>query len=224
MMRVERPADAAPGSLLSVITPSGTTVMVVVPRGVPPGGVFEIKVPDVSAGSLGGSRAVAVFGELEEEVYEPLPDLRFDVTDKCESCFLFFLVPCIGCNRSTMELGDNEVILIHRHLCGGSKQQRPYAQLGEVAMTRDCCGASKLVSDLTPVNEQGEGGLSPGWCCSNEMLVREIVKHLQDRKVKRGHIGQLKKLDYMYSVILDMRSNMPLVLNNLGIKFKDVRR
>merc|ERR1719247_2223269 len=141
--------------------------------------------------------AVAAASEDDYEAYSPLPDMKFDVSDPCEQICLFIACPCTGITTKTLDLTDQEVTFRIKNLCGAKKQKRPYAQLGSVDKHTLACGCHTLVSDFSPLNEKGEGGLKVGFCGSDGDAVDRIVKELQHRKAKRGGIAQIRKLDYV---------------------------
>mmetsp|Transcript_64823 Transcript_64823/g.163268 ORF Transcript_64823/g.163268 Transcript_64823/m.163268 type:complete len:742 (+) Transcript_64823:83-2308(+) len=154
------------------------------------------------------------------EEYQAFKDLRFSVTNYVESGCALLFCPCMGWQSKTLLLGDQEVTLKKQNLCGTSVQRRPYAQLGSVDKHQSGMCCMTIGSDLAPVNEKGEGGISPEWGCGNEVIVNEIVKHLQERKEKRGSVAQIRKLELMHEKVVKLATQVPLLLDKLGIKYQ----
>lgn len=68
-------------------------------------------------------------GDLGQQV-EPK---TYDVTDKCAAAS-GFLHTCglLGCTKQTMELRDNEMVMLEKNNCVDMDVKVPYAQLGSV--------------------------------------------------------------------------------------------
>mmetsp|Transcript_48891 Transcript_48891/g.116224 ORF Transcript_48891/g.116224 Transcript_48891/m.116224 type:complete len:727 (+) Transcript_48891:117-2297(+) len=216
-MQVAVPAGAPPGTMIQCTAPNGLTLQVPVPEGMAPGQTFTVAYP------LNAAPAQQAANEAQEDVdlelYTPFPDKRYDVTDLQESICLIIWFPCAGWQTKTLLLGDQEVFLKKKNLCLSSTQRRPYAQLGSVDRHEACGCCYAIVSDLTPLNEKGEGGMRIGCGCERE-IVDEIVQEMQARKVKRGNIAQIKKLDYMVKKMSHMRTKtMPMLMEKLGLQY-----
>lgn len=208
-MQVQVPQGATPGMLVQVQAPSGQMLQVAVPPGLQPGAIFAVQVPGI----------VAATDEDEYEAYSPLPDIRFDVSDPFEQIMAFIAAPCLGITQKTLDLTDQEVTFRVKNLCGVKKQKRPYAQLGSVDKHTLACGCHTLVSDFSPLNEKGEGGLRIGCCGTDADSVDRIVQELQMRKQKRGGIAQIRKLDYVIDKMAKIGTQVPLLLNNMQIPY-----
>jgi hypothetical protein len=161
--------------------------------------------------------AVQTTEDFELEYYVPFPDKKYNATNYIESICLFISFPCMGFTTKTLLLEDTEVVLKQNNLCLNKKQRRPYAQLGSVDIISKfgCCFA--VASDLTPVDEEGNGGLSVG-CGCDEQTTKAIVADLQERKLKRGNVAQIKKLEYVYGIVYKLAAiTGPQLLGKLGV-------
>lgn len=208
-MQVQVPEGVAAGQMIQVQSPAGQMLQVQVPAGVAPGQMFMIQVPG----------AVAADNEDDYEAYSPLNDMKFNVSDPCEQCAVFLSFPCAGITTKTLDLTDQEVTFRTKNLCFSNRQKRPYAQLGSVDKHTLKCGCHTLVSDFSPLNEQGEGGLKIGCCGTDSQAVERIVQELQMRKAKRGGIAQIRKLDYVISKMVKIGTQVPVLLNTMGVDF-----
>jgi len=176
------------------------------------------------AGQAPVAQVVAVSGPFQPpaepslEAYEPFSDKRYDVTNTIESLCGLIWCPCAGWTTKTLTLEDQEVKLREKNCLLNRVQKRPYAQLGSVDKVRNngCCVA--FVSDFAPVNEKGEGGIAPGFGCE-EALVDEIVSELQARKLKRGSVAQIRKLEYLASKVARIATQVPLVMHKMELPF-----
>lgn len=150
--------------------------------------------------------------------YQPIGDKSYDVTNLIQSCVAFLNFPCAGWTRKRLTLTDQEAVLKVSNCCLNNTQKIPYAHLGSVDKAQVCFGiCSALASDFAPINEKGEGGLVPGCGCSNEM-VDEIVMEMQSRKLKRGSVAQLKKLELLQAKVVKISTQLPILLHKHGIK------
>jgi hypothetical protein len=76
------------------------------------------------------------------------------------------------------------------------------------------------VTDLVPPQgEEGPAGLQPGCFGCDAAYVDEVVKELQDRKVKRGNIAQRMKLEYMYNKTVKVAAQLPEMLGQMGVPY-----
>lgn len=214
-MAVQVPPGAGPGTVLQVMTPTGLTIQATVPEGYSPGQQFQVAYP------AQGPPPGAIPSDMEMEAYQPLPDKRYDVTNLTESIILCMMLPCcVGWMTKTLLVGDQEVTLKTKHLCGVNTQKRPYAQLGSVEKRSQCAGMCwTIASDLAPVNEKGEGGIQPGCCGCDEPLINEIVNEMQQRKLKRGNVAQIQKLEFLYNKLVDVATQLPLLLDSYGVRY-----
>ena len=116
-----------------------------------------------------------------------------------------------------MTLDDEEMIIDSKDCCGNhAVQKRPYAQLGNVESSVDCCGTYKIKTD-------GLGGPGDGWapgtaCGGNGDLVAELVKELQARKIGRGNVAQVQEAALMKQEVAFLHQKMDLILAHLNIE------
>lgn len=130
--------------------------------------------------------------EMERTVF---PRTSFDVQNHQE-------IPiCMICLKekyaSTLVLEDDELNFITRNPCAQSNSRRPYAQLGVIVETGadigdgfDPCLCVQVGGYGVQID--GVGYMKPKYGMEKE-LCRTIAHELQQRKVKLGNIGQLKK-------------------------------
>ena len=104
--------------------------------------------------------------------------------------------------------------------CTTSVQKRPYAQLGNVETSQDCCGTWSIKTDGLSGPEGG--GLAPGTACSNKQLVEEIAAELQARKICRGNVGQIREAELMKQEVTLLHAKVDLILQHLQIPEVDL--
>jgi len=105
-----------------------------------------------------------------------------------------------------LKLTDEEVITDTTNNCIQSNNRMPYGQMGSVDSATVCCCCHHV------------NGMSPGWGC-DEAKVKEISQDLQERKVGRGNIAQLKNQENtMYNAIeLDVRTD--ILMQHLDVAY-----
>ena len=129
---------------------------------------------------------------------------------------------CCGpnwCLTLSLTLDDEEMIVTSTDCCGNrSEQKRPYAQLGNVEESSDCCGTHFVKTDgLGGPDGQGQG-LAPGTACGgNKGLVAELVSELQARKIGRGNVAQVQEAAIMKKEVAFLHQKMDLILAHLQI-------
>eukprot|EP00933_Yihiella_yeosuensis_P084261 TRINITY_DN98685_c0_g1_i1.p1 TRINITY_DN98685_c0_g1~~TRINITY_DN98685_c0_g1_i1.p1 ORF type:complete len:734 (-),score=156.32 TRINITY_DN98685_c0_g1_i1:176-2377(-) len=230
---VQVPPGASPGTNLQVQAPSGTVLQVAVPEGVAEGGTFTVADPGPQAAVIGNPANPQSMGgilmanaaqmpqladDLDMEAYVPFKDKYYDVTNLIESACACLWVPCVGWTSKTLILEDQEVTYYVRNLIQRKRTKMPYAQLGSVEKINQMC-TKAIASDFAPVNEKGEGGISPGLGC-DDALVTEIVAELQKRKEQRGGIAQMRKLDFLVNKVTSVAQQVTAVLEKLGTEYK----
>ena len=137
--------------------------------------IYGAQQPQLPPASAGVGQAIHLHAS------EQMPTRSFDITNACERLFL-----C--CQSSHLELNDEEAIFRRKSCCLKSVRREPYAQLGSVEPAQLCCGLC--------VNVQTDQNLvCPGFGCSHDS-VTEIASELQNRKVKRGNIAQIRQQDW----------------------------
>ena len=151
------------------------------------------------------------------EEYIPLPEVHYDVTNQFESCCLFIHFPCAGWLSKKLVLEDQEAVLRQKNLCCKSTKRMPYAQLGNVMTMEVCCGCTAVGSELAPIDEEnGGGGISPGCGCDKEMCKR-IENEMQQRKLLRGNVAQVNKLEHMGNKIGEVAYGIDALLTKYGV-------
>jgi len=150
------------------------------------------------------------------ETYTPLEEKLYDVTNYLESGMLFLIFPFAGWCSKSLYLDDQEAVLKVSSCCGTFTERRPYAQLGSVDKLEKLGICVTISSDLARVNEKGEGGISPG-CGCDHALVDELVQTLQHRKLLRGNVAQMRKLDYLYKKVVSIGQQLPEVMKELEV-------
>jgi len=115
--------------------------------------------------------------------------------------------PCAGPTFTQMELEPEEMYISSTNWCMKSNSRTPYAQLGSVEVETSCCCCIGLPEVAMP-----------GWGCSHA-VVDDIAKELQDRKVKRGNIAQLKMQENLLNEILRLGVKMDLCLEKEQVAY-----
>ena len=128
---------------------------------------------------------------------------------------------CCGpntCETMSLELDDEEMIIRREDCCGTkSEQKRPYAQMGNVEETVDCCGTHFVKADGLAGVEGG--GVAPGTACChrNKAIVDDLVAELQARKIGRGNVAQVKEAEIMKQEVAFLHQKVDLILAHLQI-------
>lgn len=104
----------------------------------------------------------------------------FDITN-------MFEMVCCCLQKTNLELNDEEAIFRKQSCCVKAVRREPYAQLGSVEPARLFCGLC--------VNVQTDQNLVCPGCGCNHHLTETISAELQNRKVKRGNIAQIRQQD-----------------------------
>ena len=116
---------------------------------------------------------------------EQMPTRNFDITSMFERVF------CC-CQTTHLELNDEEAVFRRKSCCLKAVRREPYAQLGSVEPAQLCCGVCVNV-------HTDQNMVCPGCGCSHDK-VREVATELQNRKVKRGNIAQIRQQDKQDSI------------------------
>merc|ERR1711865_767120 len=115
--------------------------------------------------------------------------VKFDVTNIPLACHHLTRTCCLGgWHRTTMELGADEMHLVEEDNCMSLSSRTPYGNLGAVDTETHCCCCTGF-PDVAPGEHHA---VTPGCGCSGG-LVQKIADELQERKVKRGAIAQMKQ-------------------------------
>ena len=101
-----------------------------------------------------------------------------------------------------------------------TSERQPYAQLGNVMMVEQCCGCVAVGSELAKVDqENGGGGISPGCGCDQEAC-RMIENELQQRKLLRGNVAQVNKLEHLGNKIGEVAYGVDALLDKYKIPYE----
>jgi len=131
----------------------------------------------------------------------------FDITNRCDACTAC-LCTCgmAGCARTVLELRENDLVVTESNNLGEARLRMPYAQLDTVDSDKLCCCC------------WGVNQWHPGWGCERS-LVTTLASELHDRKEKRGQIAQVRQLEQMQGMSLEMDVMADLILNRQGILY-----
>lgn len=130
--------------------------------------------------------------------------MHFDITNA-------FGVICGCCLRTTLELNDEEAIFRFRSCCAQATRREPYAQLGSVEPGEICCGICTTL-------QTDQNFICPGCGCSNG-LVTTVANELQERKVKRGNIAQIKQQENLMMELIKLAVKTDLLAKKEGIQY-----
>ncbi|CAJ1461703.1 unnamed protein product [Effrenium voratum] len=121
---------------------------------------------------------------------EEFPVREFEVTNSCESLF------CCCTQKDNMTLEPDKMVLKKTNCMGESVNSMPYAQLQSVDEGR-CCYCCR-----------GVNGIIPGCGCAGDK-VADLAQELQQRKLGRGDVAQLKNQEntMLNAVELSVRTN-----------------
>lgn len=159
--------------------------------------------------------------------FTPLDLKRYDVSNFSDKCGF--------CLTRTLILKDNEAILKNRNCIMRSRKRKPYANLIiEAHRTQPACipcpvGFSSDFNDPNPRAEQmaaKDPTIDPDdpeiqlpivpWCGCEWEMVDDIVKEINERRVKRGNIAQMVRLEYMSHKVFRLATQVPVVIDSLG--------
>jgi hypothetical protein len=121
-----------------------------------------------------------------------------------------------SCTTQSIELDADEMIFHKDKCCGGCLEKQtikePYAQMGavEVEEVLGCCYSV----DTDTANIQPQCG------CAKE-LVQEISADLQERKVYRGNIAQLRHQENLIIEIIKLGIKIEMITRMKGINYLD---
>jgi hypothetical protein len=139
--------------------------------------------------------------------YTEFETKTYNVANYFDVCGSFVTGPCFGCKSQTLELKDDELVMVTQDLCNLSQSRTPYANLGSVETEKACCCCSVL-PDIA----------QPGFGCS-EGLVQEIAMELQKRKEERGNIAQLKQQENIIIEVLNTEARMDVLAHHHGVSY-----
>jgi hypothetical protein len=133
---------------------------------------------------------------------QQVEEKTFDITNNWEACPMYLLTCGLKWRQKTMQLKEDMVVISDKL----SDIQMPYAQMGSVDFSKECCC-------FYSVNDE-----SPG-CGCQQAKVLELAEELQKRKVARGNIAQVKMLEAMQSSSRQMNIEADLILEREGIAY-----
>lgn len=128
----------------------------------------------------------------------------FDITNMCE-------MVCCCLQKTNLELNDEEAIFRKQSCCLKGVRREPYAQLGSVEPARLFCGLC--------VNVQTDQNLVCPGCGCNHHLTETISAELQNRKVKRGNIAQIRQQENLLIEIIKLGAKMDTFLHGSGVQY-----
>ncbi|CAE7204042.1 unnamed protein product [Symbiodinium natans] len=121
-------------------------------------------------------------------------------------CCLLCTCGIAGCETYTLTLEPEQAVFRYSNRCDASVERKPYAQLGSVDENVCCCC-------IHTVN-----GLAPG-CCGDPTAVKEIAEELQNRKVGRGNIAQLRNQENTMIKAMEADVRTDIFLHKKGIEY-----
>lgn len=131
---------------------------------------------------------------------EDFPTREFEVTNYCMSLY------CCLTQQDTMTLENDKVITKSSNCISENVNSMPYAQISSVDEDR-CCYCCR-----------GVNGIIPGCGCQGEK-VADLAHELQQRKVKRGDIAQLRNQENTMLNALELSVRTSSVLKKLGVEY-----
>lgn len=154
-------------------------------------------------------RALTAAGNtVHIEAEKEFQSKSYRVTNYPESmCNLLCSCCLAGWRTREIELTPDEMLILTKDCCSRTQSRTPYGNLDSVETETMCCCCSQLPDVATP-----------GCGCSTN-LVEEIEAELQDRKIKRGAIAQMKQQENIITEILSLGVKLDLLLDKRGIVF-----
>ena len=138
---------------------------------------------DAIMSSKGGGGQLLVGRTTASAQFRKFSVVHYNVTNMCAMLIGLMVCPCMGPTIERIVLDEEEAVHKIDNFCIHQKSKRPYAQLQEVNVTQECGCCWTLTTAV--------GVMSPQCGCS-EGLVRRIADEMQERKVHRGNIAQIK--------------------------------
>lgn len=141
------------------------------------------------------------------EPHKEFENKAYSVTNYIALCMGCVCCPCCGPTTSKLDLSPDEMTLTTENWCGVQTSRTPYGNLSAVETETMCCCCSQLPEIATP-----------GFGCSNA-LVDEIAAELQERKVKRGNIAQMKQQENIIIEVLNTEAKMDVLMHKRGLQY-----
>jgi hypothetical protein len=129
----------------------------------------------------------------------------FDISNYCEMCSSCLC--CCGPTKTTMWLEEEEMFITKENLCFRTNSRTPYAQLGSVE-TEQVCGCCLEIPEVA----------NPKCGCDKD-TVEEVAKELQERKVKRGNIAQLKMQENLITSAIKLDAKLDMLMMKHGVEY-----
>mmetsp|Transcript_6296 Transcript_6296/g.14336 ORF Transcript_6296/g.14336 Transcript_6296/m.14336 type:complete len:743 (+) Transcript_6296:85-2313(+) len=131
---------------------------------------------------------------------EQFPTRKFDVTNYCGALFCCFTL------KTEMTLENDKVITDSSSCIGADQTSQPYAQISSVDEARGCYCCRSV------------NGIVPGCGCQGQK-VTDLANELQQRKVKRGDIAQLRNQENTMLNALELSVRTGSVVKKLGVQY-----
>jgi len=141
------------------------------------------------------------------EAHKDFETKTYTVTNYPSCICSLLCCPCAGCTKETLELGPEEMLLVKENWCNRVQSRTPYGNLGAVETETACCCCSELPEIA-----------KPGCGCSAD-LVKEIGDELQERKVKKGNIAQMKQQENIILEVLNTGAKLDVIMHQHGIQY-----
>jgi hypothetical protein len=159
----------------------------------------------------GGTKPYALRNQLSPPHIAPDKDFqtrKFNVTNYPEAICTCLCCPCAGCTTRELDLGPDELTITSSNFCDQTTSRIPYGNLGSVETELTCCFCHEL-PDVA----------NPGCGCSRA-VVDAIAEELQERKVKRGNIAQMKQQENIILELLKLEAKADVMAYaKFGIAF-----
>lgn len=136
---------------------------------------------------------------------EKVDTKSYGITNYCD------FVECC-CQTENLELNGEEAVFTKSSCCLKSRRREPYFSLASVEPSENCCGVCKTVATESNI-------VSPGCCGANTALVEEIAGELQQRKLKRGNIAQIRQQENLMIEIIKLGVKLDLLFQKRGLSF-----
>jgi len=137
------------------------------------------------------------------------PDREFPTKTYGVTNYVEAIASCVGCRgplTKTLELDAEEMIMTQTDWCSSKTSRTPYANLGAVEEERCCCCV------VLP------GVAEPGCGCDAEKT-GEIAAELQERKVMRGMIAQMKQQENIINELLHLSVKVDCLCEKQGLQY-----
>jgi hypothetical protein len=147
---------------------------------------------------------------LDKQIAHMDPAVKFQVKDYDITNFFEALSSCCCCcgpTYTSMQLQEEEMFIAKENWCLSAKSRTPYAQLGSVD-TENAFGCCMNIPEVA----------NPGCGCQKTKCT-EIAADLQERKVKRGNIAQLKMQENLIYSVVKLDAKLDMLMNKHGVKY-----